>query len=113
MEGAASKGEALGEMLQKLAHDLPDACVGARGQGLLRGLVLRPGVVARDLLPRIQDAGVLLIAAGEHVLRFAPPLVVTLAELEEGVRSLRGVLSALQPAARAPERVFSAAAGRP
>jgi acetylornithine/N-succinyldiaminopimelate aminotransferase len=113
VEGAASKGEALGELLQKLVHDLPDACVATRGQGLLRGLVLRQGLVARDLLPRIQDAGVLLIAAGEHVLRFAPPLVVTLAELEDGVRALRGVLAALQPPARAPERVFSAEAGRP
>jgi acetylornithine/N-succinyldiaminopimelate aminotransferase len=113
VEGAASKGEALGEMLQKLAHDLPEACVGARGQGLLRGLVLRQGLVVRDLLPRIQEAGVLLTAAGERVLRFSPPLVVTLAELEEGVRTLRGVLSALQSAGRAPERAFSAAADRP
>jgi acetylornithine/N-succinyldiaminopimelate aminotransferase len=113
VEGAASKGEALGEMLQKLAHDLPEACVGARGQGLLRGLVLRPGLVVRDLLPRIQEAGVLLTAAGERVLRFSPPLVVTLAELEEGLRALRGVLSALQAAGRAPERAFSTAADRP
>jgi len=113
VEGAATKGEALGEMLQRLAHDLPDVCAGARGQGLLRGLVLRQGLVVRDLLPRLQDAGVLLTAAGERVLRFSPPLVVTLAELEEGVRAVRSVLAGMQPAAKVPERTFSAEAGRP
>ncbi len=98
--GARSKGEALGAMLQELAGELPDVCEGARGHGLLWGLVLRPGLTARDLLAHIQEAGVLLIAAGERVLRFAPPLVVSTAQLEEGVRSLRGVLSEL-PALRA------------
>ena len=38
------------------------------------------------MLPKIADAGVLLTAAGERVLRFTPPLVVTEAELDEGVR---------------------------
>jgi acetylornithine/N-succinyldiaminopimelate aminotransferase len=113
VEGAGLKGEALGEMLQKLVHDLPEACAGARGQGLLRGLVLKQGLVVRDLLPRIQEAGVLLTAAGERVLRFSPPLVVTLTELEEGVRAVKDVLSAIQTTGRAPERVFSAAADRP
>jgi len=95
VEGAASKGQALDGMLQKLVQDLPEVCTGTRGQGLLRGLVLRQGLVVRDLLPRIQEAGVLLTAAGERVLRFTPPLVVSVAELEEGVRAVRGALSAL------------------
>ena len=72
-------------MLEKLARDLPEVCEGARGQGLLWGLMLRRGFVARDLLPLIQEGGVLLIAAGEHVLRFAPPLVVSRAQLEERI----------------------------
>jgi len=103
VDGARTKGEALGAMLRQVARDLPDACEGARGEGLLWGLVLRPGFVARELLPRLHDAGVLLIAAGERVLRFAPPLVVSLAELEEGVRAVRAVLSA------APLRAASSA----
>jgi acetylornithine/N-succinyldiaminopimelate aminotransferase len=97
VEGARTKGEALGEMLDGLARDLPDVCEGSRGEGLLRGLILRQGFVARDVLPRVQEAGVLLTAAGERVLRFSPPLVVTTAELEEGVRAVRGALEALRP----------------
>jgi acetylornithine/N-succinyldiaminopimelate aminotransferase len=98
VEGAASKGEALAGMLGRLCVELPEVCAGVRGEGLLRGLVLRPGLVAREVLPRVQDAGVLLTAAGEGVLRFSPPLVVTLQELEEGVRTLRGVLATLRSA---------------
>ncbi len=97
VDAARTKGEALGRMLEQVARDLPGVCEGARGQGLLWGLVMRPGFVAREILPRIQEAGVLLTGAGESVLRFSPPLVVSIAELEEGVRAVRQVLSALQP----------------
>lgn len=95
VESARTKGEALGAMLQQLARDLPEVCEGARGQGLLWGLMLRPGFVARDVLPLVQEGGVLLTAAGERVLRYSPPLVVSIAQLEEGVRALRRVLSEL------------------
>jgi acetylornithine/N-succinyldiaminopimelate aminotransferase len=99
VEGARAKGEALGGMLNRLARELPDACEGARGEGLLWGLVLKQGFVAREVLPRVQQAGVLLTAAGERVLRFSPPLVVTVAELEQGVRALHDALAALRPGA--------------
>jgi acetylornithine/N-succinyldiaminopimelate aminotransferase len=98
IEGARTKGHALDQLLSGLARDLPDVCEGARGEGLLWGLVLKPGFVAREVLPRVQEAGVLLTAAGERVLRFSPPLVVSVAELEEGVRALRGALTRLRPA---------------
>ena len=96
VESARAKGEALRAMLLGLARDLPETCEGVRGEGLLWGLVLKPGFVAREVLPLVQEAGVLLTAAGDRVLRFSPPLVVTLAELEEGVRALRGALSGLR-----------------
>jgi acetylornithine/N-succinyldiaminopimelate aminotransferase len=95
LDGVRAKGEALGTLLRDLAGDLPDICEGARGEGLLWGLVLKPGFVAREVLPRVQEAGVLLTAAGERVLRFSPPLVVSTAELEEGVRAVRAVLTDL------------------
>jgi acetylornithine/N-succinyldiaminopimelate aminotransferase len=95
VDGARTKGDALGRLLEGLVRELPAKCELARGQGLLRGLVLKPGFVARDILPKIQDAGVLLTAAGERVLRFTPPLVVTPGELEEGVRVVRDVLAKL------------------
>jgi acetylornithine/N-succinyldiaminopimelate aminotransferase len=92
VEGAREKGHALGTMLGRLVTDLPSVCESARGEGLLWGLVLKPGFVARTVLEDVQAAGALLTAAGERVLRFSPPLVVSVSELEEGVRRLRGVL---------------------
>jgi acetylornithine/N-succinyldiaminopimelate aminotransferase len=96
LDGVRAKGEHLGGMLAGLARELPEVCEGERGSGLLRGLVLRQGFVVRDILPKIADAGVLLTAAGERVLRFTPPLVVTEAELAEGVAVVRRVLSSLK-----------------
>ncbi len=92
IEGAREKGAALGAMLDKLVADFPRVCESARGDGLLRGIVMRPGHIARDLLPRILQLGVMLTAAGERVVRFSPPLVVTKAQLEEGVAVVRDVL---------------------
>ena len=89
------KGERLSAMLSEVARALPNVCEGERGEGLLRGLVLKPGYVVRDILPKLADAGVLLTAAGDRVLRFSPPLVVTEAELAEGVSTVRRVLATL------------------
>jgi acetylornithine/N-succinyldiaminopimelate aminotransferase len=102
VHGARVKGEALAGLLEDTVRELPNVCEGARGEGLLRGLVLRPGFVARDVLARTTDAGVLLTAAGERVLRFSPPLVVTVAELEEGVRAVRRALAELPSASDVP-----------
>lgn len=95
VRGAKEKGERLSAMLRAVAEELPSVCEGERGEGLLRGLVLKQGFVVRDILPKLADAGVLLTAAGERVLRFSPPLVVTEGELAEGVAAVRKVLSAL------------------
>lgn len=89
IEGARRKGEHLGRKLAALAAKHPALCEGERGVGLLRGLVLRKDVVdPRVALGKARDEGVLLTIAGGRVLRFTPPLVVTEAELDEGVRRL-------------------------
>jgi len=95
VRGAACKGEGLSRRLRALVEEFPSVCEQERGEGLLRGLVLKPGMVARDVLPKVFDAGLLLTAAGERVLRFSPPLVVTEAELDEGVGALRNVLRSM------------------
>ncbi|MGH7270883.1 MAG: aminotransferase class III-fold pyridoxal phosphate-dependent enzyme, partial [Polyangiaceae bacterium] len=97
VDGARTKGQALGALLKQLVRDLPEVCEAARGDGLLWGLALRPGLVAREILPRIQEAGVLLTGAGERVLRFSPPLIVSQPQLEEGVAAVGAVLSKLRP----------------
>ena len=47
-------------------------------------------------MSRAEAKGVLMIVAGDSALRVCPPLVVTEAELEEGVRVLDDVLVSLR-----------------
>jgi acetylornithine/N-succinyldiaminopimelate aminotransferase len=103
VEGAKTKGEAFGAALRALASELPSVCEVARGEGLLWGLVMHPGFIARDVLPKLAEAGLLVTAAGERVLRFSPPLVVTPAELDEAVKIVRAVLSDMAAKARAKD----------
>jgi acetylornithine/N-succinyldiaminopimelate aminotransferase len=96
VEGAKKKGEHLSRELVALAAKHPTLCEGERGQGLLRGLVLRAGAIdPRAALSRAREHGVLLTIAGGRVLRFTPPLVVTEAELSEGVAKLDAALASM------------------
>ena len=96
IEGAEKKGALLGTLLDKLAAQHPDLVEGARGVGLLRGLILKKGVDAREALGRARDRGLLLTIAGGQVLRFTPPLVISEREIEEAVRRLDETLKSLR-----------------
>lgn len=66
-----------------------------RGIGLLMGAVLVPGQTAGPLVAAALEAGVWLLQAGPEVLRFAPPLNITEAEMAEGLVRLRKALQSL------------------
>lgn len=95
LEAAAKNGEHLARGLAEVAARHPKSCSGERGRGLLRGLVLASGADVRALLGAVRDRGVLLTVAGTNVLRFTPPLVVTPAELDEGVAHVDAALTDL------------------
>jgi acetylornithine/N-succinyldiaminopimelate aminotransferase len=85
---AAALGERLGARLRDLAAKHPQVFEGERGIGLLRGLVMRPGVEARTMLIAARARGVLCSVASERVLRLTPPLVISDALLDEGIAAL-------------------------
>ncbi len=87
------RGEELSAMLSKTASKFPKLVECARGRGLLQALVLREGVDARKVMSAIQESGVLLTIAGGQALRFSPPLIITRAELEEGIEVLERSLA--------------------
>jgi acetylornithine/N-succinyldiaminopimelate aminotransferase len=97
LESVAARGARLGRGLAALAVEHPKVAVGERGRGLLRALVLAPGVDPRNAVSVSREHGVLLTAAGSDGLRFTPPLVVTDAQIDEGLARVGDALSALTP----------------
>ena len=87
LEEVERKGRKLRAELDKLAREFPQVYEDARGMGLLQGLkcVLPQGEVQAACIAE----GLMAITAGENVLRLAPPLVVTDADLDEAVAMLR------------------------
>ena len=82
-------GEWFGERLSGMARR--SGWVRAvRGMGYMWGLdVVDP---ASDIVQRGWDAGLLVITAGEHTLRFLPPLVMERKDLERGLDILESVI---------------------
>jgi len=78
--------------LQQLAADFPAQLAAVRGRGFLVGLQLTgdpaPYVAA------LREQGLLVVAAGNNVIRVLPPLTATPAELARSVEMLRAVLVA-------------------
>jgi acetylornithine aminotransferase len=67
-----------------------DSVLEVRGAGLLLGIVLKESK-AKDFTAKLQAAGVLVNAATENVIRIAPPLIVSPAQVSEFVQIFRKV----------------------
>jgi acetylornithine/N-succinyldiaminopimelate aminotransferase len=81
---------------QKLASVIdrhPDILAEVRGEGLLIGL--KAVVPAGDLVNALREQKLLTVGAGENVVRFLPPLIVTEAEIEDAVSRLERACAAL------------------
>jgi acetylornithine/N-succinyldiaminopimelate aminotransferase len=81
---------------QKLAAVIdrhPDIVSEVRGEGLLIGI--KAVVPSGDLVTALRNEKLLTVGAGDNVVRFLPPLVVTEAEIEEGVARLDRACTAI------------------
>jgi acetylornithine aminotransferase len=92
LEASAALGAALRAGLEALGHPLVRE---VRGLGLWVGIVLTEPV-APAVEAAARDAGYLVNATGPSVLRLAPPLVVTRAQLDGFVAALPGLLDAVR-----------------
>lgn len=89
LASVARKGTWLGERLGGLAlrHE---AITGVRGAGMFWGIETRGA--AAEVVQRALTSKLLLCGAGENVVRIAPPLTISDAELELGIDLLEGAL---------------------
>lgn len=83
--------------LQAVAERYPQLATGVRGRGLLLGLVLTDKGVEHglDIVQQMFAEGALINFAGNKVLRFVPPLIVTPAEIDQLIDKLCRVLDRL------------------
>ncbi|MDR2130661.1 MAG: ornithine--oxo-acid transaminase [Odoribacteraceae bacterium] len=68
-----------------------------RGKGLLNAVVIRPkdGQTAWDVCLKLRDNGLLAKPTHEHIIRFAPPLVITEPELREAIDIIKKTINEL------------------
>jgi acetylornithine/N-succinyldiaminopimelate aminotransferase len=77
--------------LETLAGKYPKLFEGVRGSGMLLGI--RCVVTAGDVVAKAREKGLLVLTAGDNVLRVLPPLIATEREIDEAVGILDKVAS--------------------
>lgn len=84
LDGNREKGDHFISQARALMARMPDKIAAVRGKGLLMGIELKSE--AAPVIARCREGGLLVNAAGEKTVRFAPAYVVTPEELDEGLR---------------------------
>ena len=90
-------GGRLRQGLEGLVDSHPGVFEGVRGEGLMLGLKCR--VSPAEVVKAGYAEQVLVVPAADNVVRLLPPLNLTEAEVEEGLRRLDAAATRLQPAA--------------
>lgn len=94
-ENLADKAFKLGQIfrneLSKIQSDRIDL---VRGKGLLNAIVIKPmhGKTAWDVCLKLKDNGLLAKPTHEHIIRFAPPLVITGEQLHEAIKIITNTI---------------------
>lgn len=96
-EEVRAKGEYLAGKLADLSEKYPRFAIGQRGLGLLQGLMLSTeGIeLGQSIVQKLFERGLLINFAGNAVLRFIPPLVVSRDQIDILIRELDGVFAEL------------------
>lgn len=77
-EKLAENAEKLGHVLRDELRKLPkDVVTLARGKGLLNAIVINEKIDAMEICLKLKDAGLLAKPTHGHIIRLAPPLVIT------------------------------------
>ncbi len=92
IEGVKAKGEYAIEKLNKLKEKYK-LIEEIRGTGLLIGIKLGESVAARDFANTAFENKFLLVPAGNNVLRYFPPLNVTLEEIDKSIEKMEEILN--------------------
>ncbi|MEI7811519.1 MAG: ornithine--oxo-acid transaminase [Ignavibacteria bacterium] len=87
-ENAEKMGNLFREELRKINSDMIEL---VRGRGLLNAIVIKPknGKEAWDICLKMRDNGLLAKPTHNHIIRFAPPLVINEQQIIEAVSIIK------------------------
>jgi ornithine--oxo-acid transaminase len=91
-EKLAENSERLGKIFRdEMKNIKSDMIELVRGKGLLNAVVIRPkgGKTAWDVCLAMKDMGLIAKPTHEHIIRFAPPLVITELQLKEAISLIK------------------------
>lgn len=91
LEGVRQKALRLRQSLARIQDQFPDLVTEVRGQGLLVGI--KVNVAPADVVAAAVSERLLLVGAGDNVVRVLPPLSVTEDEIAEGIDRLARALA--------------------
>ena len=86
MDNAIARGEQMQAALRPLVAAHPDQVRDVRGKGLLVGVQFDSGATAAAVEQAAFQRGLMVLTAGDDVIRMSPPLVVTEQEIATGCR---------------------------
>nr|WP_231295597.1 aspartate aminotransferase family protein [Gloeocapsa sp. PCC 7428] len=94
LENVQQRGEQLREGLRAIAAKYPEHITEVRGWGLINGMELKADIplTAADIVKAAIAEGLLLVPAGPKVIRFVPPLIVSVQEIDTALQVLEKVM---------------------
>ncbi|WP_445679265.1 aspartate aminotransferase family protein [Radicibacter daui] len=95
LDGVTETAALLRPQLEALAARYPGVFEEVRGTGLMLGLRLNPAITNTDFITRLKKEHLLVLPAGENVLRLLPPLVITPVEIDLALTALETVSAAI------------------
>ncbi len=98
-ENLAEKAEKLGIIFREEMTNFKSEMVAlVRGKGLLNAVIIRPknGKEAWDVCMKMRDLGVLAKPTHGDIIRFAPPLVITEAQLREAITIIQEAIRSFE-----------------
>jgi len=93
-ENAERLGKIFREELKKIKTERIEL---VRGKGLLNAVIIKPmeGKTAWDVCIALRDNGLLAKPTHDHIIRFAPPLVITEEQIMEAVEIIKKTILAM------------------
>jgi len=90
-ENAEKMGEIFRDEISKIDSEMIEL---VRGKGLLNAVIIRPknGKTAWDVCLAMKDNGLIAKPTHEHIIRFAPPLVINELQIREAVEIIKKTL---------------------